>query len=91
MVYHFSVPLIFYPKYALLNSWNLWRVTLTWLKLNRMMRRAIGNPDGLAYRDAALSSDTRQVDVLLTDTRQSQQAEIRRQHREEAATSMAAE
>jgi DNA repair photolyase len=75
-------PLVFYPKYALLNIWNLWRVTLTWIRLKRMMRRALSDPDRLAYSDAAITEETRKVDVLLTGTRHSEQADVRRQHRE---------
>ena len=77
-------PLVFYPKYVGLGLYNMARISMTWWRLKRMLGRALNDPNRFAYSDEAIAHDVRKVDVLLTDTRHSAKAEIRRQHREDA-------
>jgi hypothetical protein len=50
----------------------------------------MNDPARFDYTDEAIVNDKRTVDVLLTATRSSGQAEIRRQHREDAQENAAA-
>jgi hypothetical protein len=83
-------PLIFYPKYAVISTISTTRVALTYWRLVRILRRTLRDPKRFEYRDAAITPD-REVDrMFLEETRMSEQAEIRRQHRKDAAAEIAA-
>ncbi len=75
-------PLVFYPKYTFLGIYNMIRISRTWWRLHRAMKRALADPNRLAYRDEAIAHDDALRDALLHDTRASANAEIRRSHRE---------
>ncbi|NNC71305.1 MAG: radical SAM protein [Sphingomonadaceae bacterium] len=83
-------PLIFYPKYIGRNIYVTYKVARTWWRLRRLMKSVLSDSARMEYSDASISKDTRTVDILLTDTRSSGQADIRRQHREEAEGELAA-
>lgn len=83
-------PLIFYPKYIAKNLYVTLAVAKTYFRLRRFMKKVMKDPARFDYRDAAIVNDKRAVDVLLTATRSSGQADIRRQHREEARENAAA-
>lgn len=74
--------LVFYPKYLTTGIYNMLRISRTWWRLHRMMKRALADPNRLAYRDEAIAHDDAQQDALLHDTRASANADIRRSHRE---------
>ncbi len=75
-------PLVFYPKYFAKNLYLTFMVAKTYVRLRRLMKRILSEPARMDYSDAAITNDTRTVDVLLTGTRSSDKAEIRRSHRE---------
>ncbi|QLC21951.1 radical SAM protein [Parasphingopyxis sp. CP4] len=83
-------PLIFYPKYFAKNLYITIAVARTYVRLRRFMKRVMKDPARFDYTDEAIVDDKRTVDVLLTATRSSGQAEIRRQHREDAQENAAA-
>lgn len=83
-------PLIFYPKYIAKNIYITFAVAKTYVRLRRMMKRILNDPARHDYSDASISQDTRTIDILLTGTRSSGQADIRRHHREEAEGELAA-
>ena len=77
-------PLIFYPRYWSHVVYALGGCVITWARLRLILRRIWNDPKKREYRDAAITRD-RETDRLFLDaTRKSEQAEIRRQHRESA-------
>ena len=80
-------PLVFYPKYG----WRLFARTgtaaITYLRLRLMLRRALRDPDRLAYTDAAImpTADQSADDVLVTSSRVTSYADKRRKRKTAAA------
>lgn len=83
-------PIVFYPKYLAKNLYITFAVARTYWRLRRMMKRIMRDPARFDYVDDAISQDKREIDVLLTGTRGSEKAELRRQHRGEPKEQVAA-
>lgn len=83
-------PLIFYPKYLAIGLYNSARVGRTWLRLRRLMKAILADPARRDYSDPAISQDDAADAAMLSETRHTAKADIRRQHREELEHSVAA-
>lgn len=77
--------LSFYARYWGHLAYGLGGSAITYARLRLILRRVLRDPKRFEYRDAAITPDRETDRLFLEATRKSDQAELRRRHRESAA------
>jgi hypothetical protein len=78
-------PLLFYARYWGHLAHGLGGSAITYARLRMILRRVLRDPQRRDYRDAAITPDREADRLFLEATRKSDQADLRREHRERTA------